>query len=335
MKASTQNLFGTDGIRNKVGNYPLTPDALPKLGRAIALWAQEKYGDKASFLLASDTRYSGPWIKTQLASGLLSTSITVYDAQILPTPALFHLIKENPLYTCGIMISASHNPAEDNGIKLIDARTGKLTPEDERRISYLMMHDNSTLDYHALGNVCVSLEAEAQYAHKIISLFSPLLLKGLKVVLDCANGATYKLAPAIFNALGAETIVIHADPTGYNINKDCGALHLESLQKEVIKHKATLGFAFDGDGDRVMAVNNKGEVKDGDDILTLLQQHPSYQKLPALVSTIMANQGFEVQYQSIRKRIYSYGSRRQACSRSSYATLPPSWRRTLWAYHSQ
>ncbi len=294
-------LFGTDGIRNTVGLFPFTQESLPRLGRAIALWAHEKYGNKATFLLACDTRYSGPWIKAQLASGLLSIPVTICDAQIVPTPVLFHLIKDNPAYTCGIIISASHNPAEDNGIKLIDARTGKLTPEDEGRISQLMAQPSSDIDYRSLGNLITYTQAEELYTEKILSLFAPAMLKGQKIILDCAHGATYRLAPLIFKALGAETVVINNTPNGYNINEDCGALHLEGLQKEVIKQKAVMGFAFDGDGDRVMAVNNRGEVKDGDDILTLLQYHPAYQKLPALVSTVMANQGFEVHIKALGK----------------------------------
>lgn len=295
-------LFGTDGIRNKVGVYPFTQEALPALGRALALWAEEKYGEKATFLLARDTRYSGPWIKAHLTSGLLSIPLKVYDAGILPTPVLFHLIKDNPRYTCGIIISASHNPAQDNGIKLIDAG-GKLSAEDEKRIIELMTNQTPALDYTALGNLLTYTTAQDHYYEKILSLFPPQFLKGHKIVLDCAQGATYRLAPLLFKALGAHTIVINNKPNGYNINEQCGATHLEALQQEVLKQKASVGFAFDGDGDRVIAVNGAGHIKDGDDILAMLMEHPSYRHQPAMISTVMANQGFEMHMNSLGKEL--------------------------------
>lgn len=293
LKPQQNKLFGTDGIRNTVGVYPFTPDALPRLGRAIALWALEKYGPHASFLLAADPRHSGPWIKAQLGSGLLSSPVTVHDAGILPTPALFHLITEESPYTCGIMISASHNPAQDNGIKLVDANGGKLTPQDEARISELMMIDKTSVNYQALGQWYAITEAQKMYINKIVSLFCPTFLKNKTIVLDCANGATYQVAPSIFKALGAHIHVLHNAPDGFNINKDCGALHLTALQQAVIDYKADFGFAFDGDGDRIVAVNNKGEIKDGDDILAVLTGHADYKNLAAVVTTVMANQGLE------------------------------------------
>ncbi len=303
MNISSKGLFGTDGIRAKVGHYPLTEDALPKLGRALALWAQEKYGTKAHFLIASDTRYSCSWLKAHLESGLLSTQIKLSDAHILPTPAVFHLINESPTYTGGIIISASHNTAEDNGIKLVDAKTGKLTLEDEKRILELMLAGPTRINYKHLGTSLVCAEAQDRYINTIISLFSPGFLKGHTIVLDCTHGATYQVAPRIFKALGSTCIVINAQPNGYNINERSGALHLESLQEEVIKQRASWGFAFDGDGDRVIAVNTNGEIKDGDDILALLAHHPSYKDLPSLVSTIMANQGLEVYLKALGKEL--------------------------------
>lgn len=301
MKQVAKLTFGTDGIRNKVGEHPFTQEGLRELGHAIAHWALAKYGDKASFLIAADTRYSGDWVKTQLVSGILSKPVTIYEGGILPTPALFHLLKDSHTYTCGIVISASHNPAEDNGIKLVDARTGKLTLEDETLIGRLINQKVPAIDYTKLGRCQGYLEAAEDYKNKIISFFRSSFLKGHKIVLDCAHGATYQIAPAIFKALGAEVITVNAAPNGYNINEQCGPLHPESLQKEMLKQKALIGFAFDGDGDRVIAVNKQGIVKDGDDILACLIEHPDYRQSPALVSTIMANQGFEAHVKGLGK----------------------------------
>lgn len=293
-------LFGTDGIRTKVGQHPLTPQALPLLGRALACWAYEKYGDKASFLIAKDTRYSCDWIKSDLAAGLLSKPVKLIDVGILPTPALFHLINQNPDYTCAIMISASHNPADDNGIKLVDGTLGKLTPQDEQRISELFANP-APIDAYKPGVEAVSTTAQEEYKQKIISLFPAHFLKGQTVVIDCANGATSFIAPDVFRTLGAHVTIINNAPDGYNINKHCGALDLDGLITEVAKQKALIGLAFDGDGDRIMAVNRQGVIKDGDDIVAFLLEHPDYKNEPAVVSTIMANQGCETYIKAVGK----------------------------------
>ncbi len=296
------NLFGTDGIRNKVGTYPFTPNALEQLGRAIALWAHKKHGPKPTFLLARDTRFSGSWITASLSSGLLRSPSRLYNAHVLPTPALFHLMQKDPRYTCGIMISASHNPAEDNGIKII-GRKGKITQEDEEQITHLLATMPVEEQWHEGGLELPLENAEELYTKKLLPLFKPNFLRGHKIVLDCAHGATYRVAPAIFNAFGAETITLHDAPDGYNINEHCGAVHLDSLQAAVREHQALIGFAFDGDGDRVMAVNKKGIIKDGDDSLTLLLEHPDYKQASAVVSTSMANQGFEAHVASLGKKL--------------------------------
>lgn len=301
------NIFGTDGIRNKVGLYPFTAETLPRLGRAIALWALEKYGHIPDFLLVRDTRVSGCWIKASLSTGLLRYPVILYDAQVLPTPAVFHLMKDDPRYTCGIIISASHNPAEDNGIKIID-RNGKITPEDEQRITDLTAEHSDCCqpdmpDFNECGLELPFINAEERYAQKIISLFEPHFLAGRKIILDCAHGATYRVAPAIFNALGAQTIAINTSPDGQNINKNCGALHVEGLQTAVRENQAFIGFAFDGDGDRVIAVSADGTVKDGDDILALLLENPQYKQLPTVISTIMSNKGFEAHIESLGKKL--------------------------------
>ena len=260
------NLFGTDGIRNHVGIYPFTQEGLIRLGRALAYWSLETTG-KLHFILASDTRYSASWVKAALTVGITEQKALITDLGVLPTPAAFLLVAQQELPTVGIIISASHNPAGDNGIKLISSH-GKLTISDERRITALMNQPEAT----SFNGITSHASGDATYTSLVLEKFPPNFLKGLRIVLDCANGATYRLAPEIFRACGAETIVIHASPDGYNINKDCGAVHPESLQEAVVQHKATLGFAFDGDGDRVIAVTSSGVVKDGDDILALLSR---------------------------------------------------------------
>jgi phosphoglucosamine mutase len=296
-------LFGTDGIRNAVGTTPLTLDILPRLGQAIGRWAQEKYGDGALFLLAHDTRQSCSWVKATLKAGLLLYPVTIHDAQILPTPAVFHLMKENDAYVCGLIISASHNPYGDNGIKIIDAQLHKLSYKDELALSQLTVSPQMPLEYTYLGTDTVLHKAQKLYCTRIMNLCKPYFLRGYKIVLDVAYGAAYRVAPTIFRALGAQVIVINNKPTGYNINDNCGTLHSQTLQKAVIKHQALVGFAFDGDADRVIAVNRQGQIKDGDDILALLSNHPDYAHSPAIVGTVMTNQGLQIYLNSNSKQL--------------------------------
>lgn len=290
------NTFGTDGIRGNVGTGLFTQEALTRLGNAIGHWALQKYGLRPQLLITQDTRISCGFVKASLKAGLLQHPLDIFDTQLLPTPAIAHILQTNPAYHAGIIISASHNPYEDNGIKIMDAITGKLSPQDERLITQLLhapqLHNNNkphSLDY---GSDVTLVNAQDIYCNKLVSLFEPGFLNGITVVLDTAHGATYQVAPRIFTALGATVITLHDQPNGSNINKNCGALHLEALQAGVIKHNAHIGFAFDGDGDRVMAVNKHGEVKDGDDMLTLLLTHPAYSNGTTVVGTVMTNEGF-------------------------------------------
>ncbi len=300
------NLFGTDGIRNKVGAYPLTQEALPLLGKALALWSQEKYGQndsQACFLIAQDTRYSGPWIKAGLMAGLLRYPLTIYDVGVLPTPGVFNLMQEDSRFTGGIIISASHNLAEDNGIKLVDARSGKLSAYDEKRICELMNQQGTEQDFAQLGKEISFAQAKTLYRKNLLRLFSPGFLTGKTIVLDCANGASSVIAPHLFRELGATVIAIHNDPDGFNINRNCGATSPESLQKAVVAHEAFMGFAFDGDADRLIAVNRNGEIKDGDDLLAVLQTHRDYKEERALVSTVMANYGLTAHLIPLEKKL--------------------------------
>ena len=298
------NLFGTDGIRRTMGIPPLCAQNLPKLGTAIAQWAQKKYGQNPNILIAHDTRGSCSFVKSALKTGLLQHSITIHDAHVLPTPAVCQLVFQEEIFDLGIIISASHNPYQDNGIKLIDTHKGKLSLLDELAISNLFFdYGNNTPNYMNLGSDIPFLYGRQQYVDNITQNFSHNFLHNKKIVLDCAHGATYLVAPTIFRQLGAHVITIHNKPNGININDSCGVLHTSELQKTVINTHADIGFAFDGDGDRLMAINKDGEIKDGDDLLALLLEHPQYQKEHTVVGTIMSNKGLEVHLQQHNKQL--------------------------------
>jgi phosphoglucosamine mutase len=285
--------FGTDGIRAHVGNEPFTVQSLISIGFALGIWAVARYGPTPKLLLAHDTRISCSLVKSLIKSGLFLHPVAVHDAQILTSPALLALMRKDTSFDAAIMISASHNPYHDNGIKIIDATTGKLTAFDEDQITQLI-NSPKEFSYTSLGADRILHDAQEMYQKIIFSYFEPHMLAGKKIVLDCANGAASSLAPALFGSLGAHVISLFDNPNGININKQCGALHTQTLQKAVVDYQADLGFAFDGDGDRLMAVNMYGQLKNGDDILALLLDHPLYQTTKTMVGTIMTNQGFEV-----------------------------------------
>lgn len=287
--------FGTDGIRGKANIFPFTPDALVRIGKAIANWSLEKYNKKnPNVLIGHDTRLSCPDVKNNLKIGLSSANIKITDGDILPTPAVLQLVKHKKNFDFGIVISASHNPYSDNGIKLFDATTGKITKEDELIICNY---------FSTLNDTNLWKDSGSEYIKNILSFFQPKFLKGKKIVLDCANGATHSVAPKIFESLGATVIAISTEPNGININEKCGALHPELAQKEVIIQKADAGFAFDGDGDRVIAISKTGKIKDGDDALTLLLQHPEFKNVKSVVGTIMTNHGFSILLKELGKKL--------------------------------
>jgi phosphoglucosamine mutase len=298
--------FGTDGIRGNAEQFPFTDDALYDFGRALAVWAQQKYNKSMpKILIGMDTRISGPRIKEALCRGLVDGGIRVLDTGVLPTPAVCQIIFYDKSFDAGIVISASHNPYHDNGVKIFDARRCKITSEDEQVI---LKHFESYLAGEGIslthkGSVELWTEAIDIYQKKIISLFPAHFLKKVKVVLDCAHGATYQVAPIIFKALGADVTAIAAQPSGLNINDNCGALHPEALAQAVKDLHADVGFAFDGDGDRIIGVSRNGLVKDGDDILALLLDLPVYKSLPTVVGTVMTNQGFENHFVSRGKAV--------------------------------
>ena len=314
--------FGTDGIRGHSEQYPFTNDVLHKLGRAIGLWAREKYGNNRSFvLIGSDTRDSCQRIKQALVGGLQSFSLTLVDGDVIPTPAVYQLMREDQRYAFGIVISASHNLYQDNGIKIFDALTGKLSSLDEQSIMHYFEGVNDRLvnvhekqadkgvndrrvNMHEKQAEIVSWPfAKQVYRENIQKLFPINFLKGITVVIDCANGATSVVAPELFAQSGAEVIVLSDQPDGKNINDHCGSLHPQALQQAVVAHHADMGFAFDGDGDRIVAVNKAGQLKDGDDILMLLAQLPCYADVSQIVGTVMANSGLEYALNACNKEL--------------------------------
>lgn len=289
-----KNMFGTDGIRATIGMAPLTAPDLHRMGYALGAWIVQRYGEHATVLIGHDTRLSCAFVKSTLKSGLLAHPVYLIDAEELPTPAVVQLAMYHEKIDCGIIISASHNPFQDNGIKLIDGTKGKLSAEHEQEITELFETCDLTYRYDQPGQERYWGLAKQAYADRICSFFPTDILQGKKIVLDCANGAAYELAPTIFRRLGAEVITFAAEPNGKNINVACGAVHPESLQKLVLDHHADAGFAFDGDADRVIAINAAGQVKDGDDIIALLLDHPRYNNMETVVGTVMSNKGFEV-----------------------------------------
>jgi phosphoglucosamine mutase len=285
-------LFGTDGIRGRVGTPPFDQKNIIELGHAIAQWALEKYGPNPTLLFGQDSRQSGDWIVANLLSALLQYPITVSNAQIIPTPALCRLLQQSSFFDCAIMISASHNPAHDNGIKIVDRATGKLSAQDEAYITaqFGLSHAPS---YQAFGRSNYFAQGAQQYAQSIVPLFEKNFLKGITIGLDCANGATYAAAPDLFRQFGANVVAINTESDGATINNNCGSQHPKSLQKLVIKHQLDMAFAFDGDGDRVVGINKDGIIKNGDDMLALLTHHPLYADQPVIVGTVMSNVGLD------------------------------------------
>lgn len=288
--------FGTDGIRGNADEFPFTNKALIYLGQAIAKWSINKYKKIPKVLIGHDTRISYKRIKNELEKGLLHFNLNIVDAQTIPTPAICKLITHYKEFDFGIIISASHNPYYDNGIKLVDAKTGKLNIQDELKIeeNFKEFFIKKEKIKNQLNIIDVWKNAGKEYAKLIFSILSDNFLKDIKIILDCANGATYKVAPSIFEKLGAKVITINNSPNGTNINKNCGALHTGQLETEILKHKANIGFAFDGDGDRVIAVNKNGKTINGDQIIALLSQHPKAKNYDTVVGTIMTNLGLDL-----------------------------------------
>jgi len=285
-------LFGTDGIRGYAGRDFFSRPSLINFAEAFALFMQERFPKNQGIVIITDTRISGEWIKSCLSTVFLVRGIPLYDAGILPTPAAQTLLEQWPECSAVLIISASHNPAADNGIKIV-LKTGKMTTEDESALEQKFSSKQMPSDIVHFSPLRRIVDAELIYQATVLSEFQKTDFTGVTVALDCAHGATYRVAPALFSSLGANVILCNAHPNGTNINKSCGSQAPRDLQETVLKYQASIGFAFDGDGDRVIAVTRKGIVKDGDDLLVLLSQHPCYRAEQTIVGTQMSNLGCE------------------------------------------
>jgi phosphoglucosamine mutase len=282
--------FGTDGIRNRVGKGMISPDQVLKLGWATGRIMKER--GESTVMIGKDTRISGYMFESALESGFIAAGIDVLLLGPMPTPAVAYLTQTFHA-DAGIVISASHNPHYDNGIKFFSAKGKKITDEIELAIERTFEQSLEIVPSEQLGKARRIDDAPGRYIEFCKSTFSAKKkLDGLKIVLDCANGATYHVAPCVFEELGAEVILIGVKPDGFNINQACGATHLEALQQAVLEHDADLGVAFDGDGDRVMLVDNAGKVLDGDAILYILAT-ASEGVVSAVSGTVMSNLGLE------------------------------------------
>jgi phosphoglucosamine mutase len=289
--------FGTDGIRGRVGQWPISADFMLRLGRAlgVVLRQQKKTLGHPLVLIGKDTRVSGYMFESALEAGLAAAGADVRLFGPMPTPAVAYLTRSLRA-DAGIVISASHNPHHDNGIKFFSAHGEKLSDEIEHAIELETDAEFATVDSDDLGKVVRVTDAVTRYAEFCKSTVpEEFSLAGMKIVLDCAHGATYQVAPKVFAELGAELHVIGDRPDGFNINHDVGSMHPQALQRAVLAHRADIGFAFDGDGDRVQMVDRDGVIGDGDDMLYVLAR--SWQKRGMLkgpvVGTSMSNFGLQ------------------------------------------
>lgn len=289
----SKKYFGTDGIRGLVGQAPITPDFALKLGWAAGkVFAQ--HGTK-KVLIGKDTRISGYMLETALEAGLISAGVDVGLLGPMPTPGISYLTKTFRA-DAGIVISASHNPYYDNGIKFFSREGTKLPDEIEHEIEAMLEQEMTCVESEHLGKAFRINDAAGRYIEFCKSRFFQDSLKGMKIVVDTANGATYHIAPDVFSELGAEVLPIFNQPDGLNINKDCGATKTEALQKIVLAEQADLGVALDGDGDRLIMVDDNGVEVDGDEIVFIIARHALKQgKLQGgVVGTLMSNLGLEV-----------------------------------------
>ena len=289
-----QKYFGTDGIRGRVGEAPVTADFMLRLGRAAGTVLSRD--DARSVVIGKDTRISGYMFESALEAGLAAAGANVALLGPMPTPAIAYLTRT--LDACaGIVISASHNPYYDNGIKFFSADGEKLPDEVEHAIEAEIDQPFTTVDSQRMGKAVRIDDAAGRYIEfcKGTIPFS-VMLRGLKIVVDCANGATYRVAPAVLKELGANVVTIGAEPDGLNINKACGSTYPEFLSRAVLEHKADLGIALDGDGDRLIMVDADGNTVNGDELLYILaaDRQDKGELRGGVVGTVMSNFGLEL-----------------------------------------
>jgi phosphoglucosamine mutase len=289
----SRRFFGTDGVRGRMGQEPITPATVLKLG-----WAAGKVlargRERPKVLIGKDTRVSGYLLESALEAGLSAAGVDIRLLGPMPTPAIAYLTR-TARAAAGVVISASHNPYDDNGIKFFSAEGSKLPDEVELEIERMMDEPLVTVESMQLGKAKRYPDAAGRYIEFCKSTVSNRLsLDGLKLVVDCANGAAYQVAPAVFTELGAQVIAVGNNPDGFNINRGCGSTHPEILQKKVVDECADLGIALDGDGDRVLLVDASGALLDGDQLLYIMAMaRHAAGRLPGVVGTLMTNLGLE------------------------------------------
>jgi phosphoglucosamine mutase len=287
-------LFGTDGVRGKAGQPPLDPATVQHLGAALVR-AMRHDGNEVRFLVGRDTRESGEWIEQELARGIRAVGGSVTSAGIIPTPAIAYLTPRMG-YTAGLVISASHNPFEDNGIKVFSGAGEKFTEALEDNVESHMLDEDLVLP--PAGVPVERIDYRSQYIGHLKETLRPdARTKALRIVVDCANGATTTIAPRLFQELGIEARCTACAPDGRNINLNCGSTHPEAVARIVVEGKYDLGIAYDGDGDRAIFVDGSGKVVDGDAVMLLCAKHMKREgrlRNNAVVATVMSNIGLEI-----------------------------------------
>jgi len=288
--------FGTDGIRGLVGQWPISADFMLRLGRAVGVVLARTSKGRPKVVIGKDTRVSGYMFESALEAGLVAAGADVSLLGPMPTPGVAFLTRSLRA-DAGIVISASHNPHHDNGIKFFSASGEKLSDEVELAIEQELELEFATVPSEQLGKAIRIADAVTRYAEFCKSTVSEdFNLRGIKIVLDCANGATYQVAPKVFSELGATVSTLGDKPDGFNINRDVGSTHPQSLQRAVVEQGADIGIAFDGDGDRLQLVDRHGKTADGDDILYVLANawHAQGLLLGPVIGTLMSNYGLQL-----------------------------------------
>ena len=297
-------LFGTDGIRGIANQYPMTTEVASNVGRAIA-HLSKKEGHTPRILIGRDTRLSGDMFESAIISGICSMGVNAISVGVIPTPGIAFLTHDMRA-DAGIVISASHNPSQDNGIKIFNNEGFKLSDVKENKIEELIFADNMRRLHPSpkeLGKLSRMDDAAGRYVDFLKSTFPQKLNpEGMKIILDCSNGATYRVAPAVFMELGCEVKTLFDQPDGKNINLKCGSQHTDALAAEVLRQRADAGFAFDGDGDRVIAVDDKGNILTGDRMLAIcsaILKKEGQLKNNLVIRTVMSNIGLTVAFQKL------------------------------------
>jgi phosphoglucosamine mutase len=292
-------LFGTDGVRGTAGQYPLDPPTVRRLGAALVRAQQGTRSaseGQLKFLVGRDTRESGGWIEAELAHGATGEGAAVTSAGVVPTPAIAYLTRSSG-FDAGVVISASHNPYEDNGIKVFSGKGEKFTERVEREVEAIVA-DTSWRPNAGEPGLVRHQDLVAPYLDHLRAVFPEAATLGpFPLAIDCANGATTPVAPALFESLGFDVVVIGNDPDGRNINLQCGSTHPELLARTVVERRCRMGVAFDGDGDRAIFVDDKGHVVDGDAVLLMCGRHLQSEgrlRGNAIVATVMSNIGLEL-----------------------------------------